>query len=114
MKKSLCFAVVGFVAAVCLPASPANAIQREITIPDASFEDHILAEGGYVDIAAAGYTGAWECVSGDAWVDYLYWANNGWPEDLVAHSGNNKVYPYSDYLYQILDETFGRDASKAA
>jgi len=111
MKKSLLYAIVVSIVAACLPVSSATAIQRDITVPDASFEDHILVEGGYIDVADAAYTGAWECVSGDAWVDYLYWANNGWPEDLVAHTGNNKVYPYSDYLYQILDETFIEDGT---
>jgi len=104
MKKSLFFAIVGFVAAVCLPVSPARAAQWDITVPDASFEDHVLSLNGYEYIGAGGYTGAWESHSGDAWVDYLYWAANGWPEDLPAHTGNNKD-PDSDYIYQILDET---------
>jgi len=77
-----------------------------ITVPDASFEDHVLAEGGYVDIADAGYTGAWSCDAGDAWVDYGYWRADGYSEDLYAHSGNNKAYAYEDYIYQIFDETF--------
>ncbi|UCG47627.1 MAG: hypothetical protein JSU94_19345 [Phycisphaerales bacterium] len=106
MKKALSSAIVGIVLAVFLPVSSAKAVQQEITVPDASFEDHVLAEGGYVDIGTAGYTGAWESVSGDAWVDYGYWRADGWPEDLYAHSGNNKAYPYEDYIYQILDETF--------
>jgi len=77
-----------------------------IAVPDASFEDYVLAEGGYIDIADAGYTGAWESHSVDAWIDYGYWRADGWPEDLYAHSGNNKAYSYSDHIYQILDETF--------
>ncbi len=106
MKRSSSFAIVGIVLAVFLPASSAKGAPQEITVPDASFEDHVLTEGGYVDIADAGYAGPWECVSGDAWVDYGYWRADGWPEDLYAHSGNNKAYPYEDYIYQILDETF--------
>ncbi|MHC4740665.1 MAG: LamG domain-containing protein [Planctomycetota bacterium] len=77
-----------------------------ITVPDASFEDHVLAPGGYIDVNDPGYTGAWEYVSGDAWIDYGYWRADGWPEDLYAHSGNNKAYAYSDYIYQILNTTF--------
>ena len=82
-----------------------------ITVPDASFEDHVLAEGGYVDIADAGYTGAWSCAAGDSWVDYGYWRADGYPEDLYGHSGNNKAYAYEDYIYQILDETFTADVT---
>jgi len=83
----------------------ASADQWEITVPDAGFEDHVLANSGTIDVAD-GYTGAWKSLSGNAWIDYLYWAANGWPEDLPAHSGNNKAYPFLDYIYQILDETY--------
>jgi len=106
MKASSIRAIVEFLVVLYLAVPSAMAVQRDITVPDASFEDHVLAESGYVDIVAPGYAGAWKCLSGDAWVDYRYWAANGWPEDLQAHSGNNKVYPYEDYVYQILDETF--------
>ena len=84
----------------------ASAGATGITVPDASFEDHVLAEGGYEDIAAGSYTGAWSCDAGGSWIDYGYWRADGWPEDLYAHSGNNKAYAYGDYIYQILDETF--------
>jgi len=77
-----------------------------IAVPDASFEDHVLEQGGYVDIVDAGYTGAWKTLGGNSWVDYGYWRADGWPEDLYAHSGNNKAYAYEDYIYQILDETY--------
>jgi len=77
-----------------------------IPVPDASFEDHALAEGGYIDVAAHAYTGAWYSHSIDAWVDNGYWRANNYPEDLYAHSGNNKAYAYEDYIYQILDDTF--------
>jgi hypothetical protein len=77
-----------------------------IAVPDASFEDHVLADGGYEDIGTAGYTGAWESNSGDAWIDYGYWRADGYPEDLYANSGNNKAYAYEDYIYQILPVTF--------
>ncbi|UCG49221.1 MAG: hypothetical protein JSU94_05445, partial [Phycisphaerales bacterium] len=106
MKKSLSSPIVGFVLAACLALSSAMADQRVITVPDAGFDDHVLAEGGYIDIVDAGYAGPWECHSGDAWIDYGYWRADGWPEDLYARSGNNKAYPYEDYIYQILDETF--------
>ena len=90
---------------VLVVAGTASADQWEITIPDASFEDHVLAKSASLDIADAGYTGAWKSHSGGAWIDYLYWAANGWPEDLPAHSGNNKAYADLD-IYQILDETY--------
>jgi len=100
-RAILWVAVAGWVLA--LEASAGAAL---ITVPDASFEAHVLAEGGYVDIADAGYTGAWECHSVDSWVDYGYWRANGYPADLYAHSGNNKAYAYEDSIYQILGETF--------
>ena len=103
-QKSLFFAIVGFVVAVCLPVSSATADQWVITVPDAGFDDHILTSvGDWIDIADTGYTGAWKCHSGDAWIDYGYYAGDG---DLPARSGNNKAYGYLDYIYQILDETF--------
>ncbi len=101
MKRTFLVAV-----AVALFALSASADAALIPVPDASFEDHVLTEGGYEDIAAGTYTGAWECHAGDAWVDYGYWRGEGWSEDLYAHSGNNKAYAYGDYIYQILDDTF--------
>jgi hypothetical protein len=106
MKKSLCFAIVGFVAAVCLPVLSAKAAPQAIAVPDPSFEIPVLGYGKYKDISSGTYYGPWECVSGDAWIDYGYWRANGYPEDLYAHSGNNKAYAYEDYIYQILNETF--------
>jgi len=82
-----------------------SADQWAITVPDASFEDHVLAESGHIDIADAGCTGAWKSHSGGAWLDYGYWVANGWPEDLPAHSANNKAYANLEYIYQILDAT---------
>gem|GEM_PF-6614215 len=101
MKRTFLTAVA--VALFALSASAGGAL---IPVPDASFEDHVLAEGGYEDIAAGSYTGAWSCVGGNSWVDYGYWRSEGWTEDLYAHSGNNKAYPYGDYIYQILDVPF--------
>jgi hypothetical protein len=107
MKKSFIFLMLGFVVFVCLPVTPASGDQWDITVPDAGFDDHVLANpGDYIDIVDSKYDVAWECITGDAWVDYLYWANNGYPEDLVALSGNNKAYANGDQIYQILDETF--------
>jgi hypothetical protein len=94
------------VVAVALFALSASAGAALINVPDPSFEIPVLAYGGYKDIASSTYYGPWECVSGDAWVDYGYWRANGYPEDLYARSGNNKAYGYEDYIYQILDETF--------
>jgi len=102
-KELIC--LMSFVLVLALTGT-ASADQWEITVPDAGFEDHVLAESASLDIADAGYTGAWESHSGNAWIDYLYWAANGWPEDLPAHGGNNKAYPFLDYVYQILDETY--------
>jgi len=75
-----------------------------ITVPDAGFDDHVLAEGGYEDIAAGSYTGAWSCDAGDAWIGYGYYG-----DELPALSGNNIAFGYEDYIYQILDETFIED-----
>jgi len=46
MKKSLIYAMVGFVIVVCLPFSPATADEQIITVPDAGFEDHVLSNTG--------------------------------------------------------------------
>ncbi|MHC4361544.1 MAG: hypothetical protein ACYSTZ_01855, partial [Planctomycetota bacterium] len=102
-KELIC--LMSFVLVVAVTGT-ASADQWEITVPDASFEDHVLAESGYIEIADTGYTGAWKHHSGTAWIDYEYWAANGWPEDLPAHSGNNKAYADLEYIYQILDETY--------
>ena len=103
MSKELIY-LMSFVL-VLAATSTVSADQWDITVPDASFEDHVLTNGGNVDVTD-GYTGAWKSISGNAWIDYLYWAANGWPEDLPAHSGNNKAYPFLDYVYQILDDTY--------
>ncbi len=97
-----------FVAAVAgmVLALEASAGASVITVPDPSFEIPVLNPGGYQDIGDLTYTGPWKCDSGDAWVDYGYWRADGYPEDLYAHSGNNKAYAYEDYIYQILNETF--------
>lgn len=87
-------------------ALSASAGAAVITVPDSSWDDHVLAEGGYEDIAAGTYTGAWSCDAGNSWIDYGYWRSDGWPEDLYAHSGNNKAYAYSDYIYQVLPDTY--------
>ncbi|MHC4120443.1 MAG: PA14 domain-containing protein [Planctomycetota bacterium] len=104
MSKELIY-LMSFVLVLAVTGS-ASADQWEITIPDAGFEDHVLAKDGNLDVADPSYTGAWESQSALAWVDYLYWAANGWPEDLPAHGGNNKMYPFLDNVYQILDETY--------
>ena len=109
MKKSLIYAITGFVMAVCLPIWPASANDQLITVPDAAFDDHVLnSVGGYVYIGDSGYTGAWKNDYGPgdgAWIDYNYWDG-----DLPARSGKFKAYPSDattfDYIYQILDETY--------
>jgi len=84
----------------------ASSATAAIVVSDWSFEDHVLAEGGYEDIAAGTYTGAWSCDAGNSWIDYGYWRSDGYPEDLYAHTGNNKAYAYSDYIYQVLPDTY--------
>ena len=112
MKKSLIYAIVGFVTAMCLPFSLASANDQLITVPDAGFDDHVLAVGDWVYIGegpyaeTSDYTGPWQSAGGDAYIDNGYWAAD---VDLPALSGNNKLYGYEeieDYVYQILDETF--------
>jgi hypothetical protein len=55
MKKSLIYITVVFAAATCLMVSPAKADQQAITIPDAGFDDHVLAAGDWVDIGEGPY-----------------------------------------------------------
>jgi hypothetical protein len=112
MNKLLIYAAVGFFMVMCLPFSPASADDQLITVPDAGFDDHVLAEGDWVYIGdgpyaeTGDYTGAWQSAGGDAYIDNGYWAAD---VDLPALSGNNKLYGYEereDYIYQILDEKF--------
>ncbi|MBA7635489.1 hypothetical protein ES703_43093 [subsurface metagenome] len=112
MKKSLIYAIVGFVTAMCLPFSPASADDQLITIPDAGFDDHVLAVGDWVYIGegpyaeTSDYTGPWQSAGGDTYIDNSYWAAD---VDLPALSGDNKLYGYEEiegYIYQILDEQF--------
>jgi len=106
MKTSLVFSIIGLVAAMCLSVSPVRADQWQVVVPDAGFDDHVLANvGDWISISDVDYTGPWES-PGSAWIDRLYWASEGWTEDLPAKSGNNKAYGDYDYLYQILDERF--------
>jgi len=90
----------------------ASADEQAITVPDAGFDDHVLAEGDWVYVGegayaeTSDYTGPWQSAGGDAWIDCGYYAADG---DLPALSGNNKMYGYEeneDYVYQILEETF--------
>ncbi|MBN2131794.1 MAG: LamG domain-containing protein [Sedimentisphaerales bacterium] len=109
MKKSSFPAVLGFCIVAFLLVSFAPAGQRDIPVPDAGFEDHVLTTlGGWIYIGDSGYTGAWKNDYGPddgAYIDYHYWDG-----DLPARSGSLKAYPSDgttfDYIYQILDETF--------
>ena len=112
MKKSLIYVTAVFAMAMCLMVSPAKADQQAITVPDAGFDDHVLAAGDWVYIGegpyaeTSDYIGPWQSAGGDAYIDNGYWAAD---VDLPALSGNNKLYGYEeveDYIYQILDETF--------
>jgi hypothetical protein len=109
MKKSLIFVTMGFVVALCIPLSPVTAVQRDITVPDAGFEDHVLTDESDWFYLADDTITAWKSVAGTggAWIGWDYYSV--WP----AFNGNNKVYGYyetdNDYIYQILDETFIED-----
>ena len=85
----------------------ATAVQYDITVGDAGFDDYSLGPGGYVDIASAAYyttvPDGWKCQYGEAWIDNGYYADE---DDLPALSPKNKAYGYEDYIYQILDETY--------
>ena len=114
MKKSLICAIVVFVSAVFLVVSPAKAVQRDITVPDSGFDDHVLTNpGDYEYIGDSSYTGSWKNdygPGGGAYIDYGYWRSQGDIEDLPGRSGEFKAYASDgetfDYIYQILDETF--------
>jgi len=112
MKKSLIYAIVGFITAMCLLFSPASANDQLITVPDAGFDDHVLNNvGDWIYIGDSGYTGAWKSLfaSDGAWLDYGYYIDDPAGPDLPALSGNNKVYgtyTTDDYIYQILEEKF--------
>ncbi len=106
MKRSLIHAMIVFVAAAFLVGSFAKADGRDIFVPDAGFEDHVLSDVGDWFYLADDPTNAWKNIagSGAAWIGWDYYGV--W----LARSGNNKVYGnYEtdiDYIYQILDETF--------
>ena len=55
MNKLLIYAAVGFVMVVCLPIWSAQADDQLITVPDAGFDDHVLAEGDWVYIGDGPY-----------------------------------------------------------
>ncbi len=110
MCKKLCF-LMSFVLVLAVTGT-ASADQQAITVPDAGFDEHVLAEGDWVYIGegpyseTGDYTGPWQSAGGDAYIDNSYWAAD---VDLPALSGNNKLYGYEereDYIYQILDEQF--------
>jgi hypothetical protein len=110
MSKKLIY-LMSFVLVLAVTGT-ATADQWPVTVPDAGFDDHVLKNlGDYVSLSDPSYTGPWkgDVVNG-AYVDYGYWRAQGYPEDLLARSGNNKAYPSDattfDYIYQILDETF--------
>jgi len=104
MKKSSFLAIVGLVVGVCLPVSSAGAAGIPIVNP--GFEDPVLAEDGWTDVAPPGWTqvggewvGAWHVTIGDF-------------DPVVAPEGQNVLYteniPTSvvDGVAQILTETF--------
>jgi hypothetical protein len=87
MKMSLICATVGFVAAACLAVSPTKGVQRDIAVPDAGFEDHVLSDEVDWFYLADDPTNVWKSVAGTggAWVGWNYYGV--WP----AYNGNNKV-----------------------
>ncbi|MHC4203190.1 MAG: hypothetical protein ACYSTT_00955 [Planctomycetota bacterium] len=118
MKKLLIYVIVGFFTVVCLPIQPASADDQQlITVPDAGFDDHVLAAGDWVYIGdgpyaeTRDYTGPWQSDGGDSWIDYGYYAAD---DDLPALSGNNKLYGGEEVegsVYQILDEKYVEGAT---
>ena len=62
MKKSLIYAIVGFVTVVCLPFSPATADEQAITIDNPGFEDPVLDEDDWT----WGDVPGWTLVGGEA------------------------------------------------
>ena len=75
MKKSLIYVTAVFTAAMCLMVPPAKADQQAITVPDAGFDDHVLAPGDWVYIGegpyaeTSDYTEPWQSAGGDAYIN---------------------------------------------
>jgi len=81
-----------------------------VIIPDAGFDDTVLAVGEYTYVGEGNwagtldYPGPWQSAGGDAWIQNHYYG-----DDLLSVGGDNFLYGAElteDYVYQILDETF--------
>jgi hypothetical protein len=81
-----------------------------VTVPDAGFEDTVLAVGEYMYVGEGNwdgtldYPGPWQSAGGDAWIQNHYYG-----DDLLSVGGDNFLFGAElteDYVYQILDETF--------
>jgi len=86
MKKSLIYAIVGFVMAMCLPFSPATAEEQAITIDNPGFEDPVLDEDDWTWLDVPGWTwvggegpGVWHVTTADF-------------NPVVAPEGQNVLY----------------------
>ncbi len=108
MKKSLIYAIVGFITVVYLPFSPAAADEQGITIDNPGFEDPVLDEDGWSWLDVPGWTwvggegpGVWYVTSADF-------------EPVVAPEGQNVLYTENAVgdaggVAQVLTETFAAD-----
>ncbi|MHC4325165.1 MAG: hypothetical protein ACYSUX_12950, partial [Planctomycetota bacterium] len=106
MKKSLFYAMVGFVMTVCLSFSPATAGEQAITINNPGFEDPVLGEDDWTWLDVPGWTwigpegpGVWNVTSADF-------------GPVLAPEGENVLYTETDVIgdasgvTQVLTETF--------
>jgi len=105
MKKSLIYAIVGFVMAVFLPFSAVTADEQAITIDNPGFEDPVLAEDDYTWIDVPGWThvggdgpGVWNVTLSDF-------------DPVLAPEGQNVLYTENAVgdpggVTQVLTETF--------
>ena len=107
MKKSLIFAIVGFVVAVCLPVSSAGA--AAVAIVNGGFEDPVLAEDDWTWLDTPGWThvgavgdagdGVWNTTISDF-------------DPVIAPEGENVVYTenppegVANGVAQVLTENF--------
>jgi hypothetical protein len=108
MKKLLIYAIVGFVIVVCLPIRPASADDQIIPIPNAGFEDPVLADDSYTWLDIPSWTlvggegsGIWHVTSADF-------------DPVVAPEGQNVLYTENAVgdaggVSQVLTETFAAD-----
>ena len=108
MKKSLIFAIVGFVTVVCLPIRPASADEQIIPVPNAGFEEPILADDAYTWLDIPG----WTLVGGEG--SGIWYVTSADFDPVVAPEGQNVLYTENAVgdaggVAQVLTETFAAD-----